>query len=113
MYPDPGAFKPTVVKTWVLSRVESALESAFQFCFEPKSPCMMTMGWERDGLEGDGLGMSLKDRATVGVVVVDMDRTDHGFPHRGTRRRALLATAAILVRGISWWEWFGGGWWER
>lgn len=62
---------------------------------------MMTMGWERDGLEGDGLGMSLKDRATVGVVV-DMDRTDHGCPHRGSaRRRELLVTAAILIRGIS------------
>lgn len=73
---------------------------------------MMTMGWERDGFEGDGLGMSLKDRATVGVVV-DMDRTDHGCPHRGNaRRRELLVTAAIFDPGYKWWEGLkkGGKW---
>lgn len=61
---------------------------------------MMTMGRERDGLEGDGLGMSLKDRATVGVVVVDMDRTDHGFPHRGSARRREFLVAAAIWSGV-------------
>jgi hypothetical protein len=56
-----------------------ALERAFQFCLDPKRPCMTTIGCDLACSWGEGLGVSVNERLTGGVslpadAVVAMDR---------------------------------------
>ena len=92
----------TTVRTRVLRRWAMALESAFQFCLDPKRPCMTTMGCDRACSCGEGLGVSVNESTTGGsfdgAELVAMDLVSPGTRScRGNWRRRVVCLASIVV----------------